>query len=296
MLHNKFDIVLSSEVTQPATFFAMISRLRSRAQKLVVWQEMAAHQSVVKKIPSRVLHATYVAHALSHAVDCFVPRSRSSAHFLRNYVPANKIAAPIIHGGDPTIFYPADTPPSFDWWFVYPARLVPNKNVERAIDTIAVLRKLGFPARLTVVGDGPLRENLQARISAFGLENAVILQTKRLDAAAMRALYISCSAMLVTTDRDLALLSVVEAVACACPVVVGTGADVAEDVEAADVGIAVRDHSTQGFVDALIRLGTDVSLRMRMRKRALEQHARFTDAAGEFVALFERENYLGPRP
>ena len=60
-------------------------------------------------------------------------------------------------------------------WFVTVGRLSPEKNHARLIEAFGLVHDARPDTRLLVVGDGPLRVELQARIEARGLTDAVIL-------------------------------------------------------------------------------------------------------------------------
>ncbi|CAN5462159.1 hypothetical protein BH10ACT6_BH10ACT6_08050 [soil metagenome] len=60
-------------------------------------------------------------------------------------------------------------------WFVTVGRLSPEKNQARLLDAFAIVHA-GHPnTRLLLVGDGPLRDELEARIRQLGLGDAVIM-------------------------------------------------------------------------------------------------------------------------
>lgn len=70
------------------------------------------------------------------------------------------------------------SPPMVGWstgggGLVTIARLVPQKRVELAIEALAHLRGVGFESTLTIVGDGPERESLEAFARTQGVHDAV---------------------------------------------------------------------------------------------------------------------------
>lgn len=54
------------------------------------------------------------------------------------------------------------------------ARFDPQKNQKFAVEVLAECRKRGYPAKLILVGEGPLREKVMQQVSALGLEDYVI--------------------------------------------------------------------------------------------------------------------------
>lgn len=64
---------------------------------------------------------------------------------------------------------------SEDFIFGNLARLVPNKNLSRLIEAFAEIKPKCPRAKLIILGEGPLRNDLQAKISQLKLENQVLL-------------------------------------------------------------------------------------------------------------------------
>lgn len=86
---------------------------------------------------------------------------------LRDLVdPADRDAVVSPMGAPPTArFTPASTPPLR---VAVVGRLVPVKDVARALDAVAIARRGGADLRVDVVGDGPLRAALRARARSLG--------------------------------------------------------------------------------------------------------------------------------
>jgi glycosyltransferase involved in cell wall biosynthesis len=100
-------------------------------------------------------------------------------------------------------------------------RLVPKKGFDVLIDAAA---QLGFPFRLLIVGEGPERERLAAKIAAAGLAEQVLLGG-HMTHAALPAAYADAQIVVVPSvvdsagDRDGLPNVVLEAMASARPVV-----------------------------------------------------------------------------
>lgn len=79
----------------------------------------------------------------------------------------------VVMGIDPQRFYRRTAHPSTPTVLAV-GRLVPKKGFADLIAAVALLRDRGrAPARTVIVGDGPLREDLQAMIDTAGLEGLV---------------------------------------------------------------------------------------------------------------------------
>ncbi len=103
-------------------------------------------------------------------------------------------------------------------------RLVPKKGFAHLIGALALVRAAGTPARLTIVGEGPLRGELEAMVRSLGLEGSVDLAGARTAVGVREALeradVLAISAVMTPDgDRDVLPLIAGEALAMEVPVV-----------------------------------------------------------------------------
>jgi glycosyltransferase involved in cell wall biosynthesis len=97
------------------------------------------------------------------------------------------------------------------------ARLFPQKRHDVSIDAMAALPPdLRARARLILVGDGPMRDELQARAAAAGLADAVQFLGFRTDA---RELLAGADVALLTSAREAMPLAIIEAMLETVPIV-----------------------------------------------------------------------------
>lgn len=95
-------------------------------------------------------------------------------------------------------------------------RLAPEKRFDLLIDAFALVHAERPDTRLTLIGEGPERQALEARVAAAGLGDAVSLPGYRADIAAMHA----TSDLFVCTSRREGLgNAIIEAMAFGVPVV-----------------------------------------------------------------------------
>lgn len=286
LMKNRFDCVIASEVTQPATILAFLARVVSGKKRLVVWQEMAYHQNVFFTLLSRMYHNIFVKYVLSRGFDLVIPRAISAKNFISRYLPRSMtIAYPVLHGVDGRVFFPQEEPQFTKWKFIYPARLIEDKNIQLAIRVIHEVRKLGYPATLDIIGDGPLRSAILQEISDQQLTPFVKLICHRLNASEMREHYWSATATFITTNRDLFLVSAMEAVACGCPLIISSGAAGAEDIKELNVGVSVPANDLEGFISAMLKIGNDDQYRADMRSRQLRERDKFVNCGKQISEL-----------
>ena len=97
------------------------------------------------------------------------------------------------------------------------ARLFPQKRHDLSIDAVAALpAALRARARLVLIGDGPMRDELQARAAAAGLGSAAQFLGFRTDA---RELLAGADVALLTSAREAMPLAIIEAMLEHVPIV-----------------------------------------------------------------------------
>lgn len=121
-------------------------------------------------------------------------------------------------------------------------RLIPFKGFIHLIDAVAGLNKSGTPATLRIIGDGPLRAELHARITAAGVEDSITLLGP-LSQQAIKA-ELACADVFalasVIDDKgasDILPTVIAEAMACGLPVVSTRLAGIPEMVDHGVTGL-----------------------------------------------------------
>jgi glycosyltransferase involved in cell wall biosynthesis len=150
---------------------------------------------------------------------------------------------------------PTDGPPEV----LMVARLERPKDPLLAVDALARLRQ--HPWHFTLVGDGPLRAQVQARLSQHGLVERVTLAGTVSDVPQRLA---SSHVFLLASRREGLPLSVLEAMRAELPVVATDAGGVREAVADGDTGFVVARDDTGSLAGALRSLIVDPALRIRM--------------------------------
>jgi glycosyltransferase involved in cell wall biosynthesis len=161
-------------------------------------------------------------------------------------------------------------------------RLTEIKNHQMFLNVVARLKEID-PAcwrqgevRFIVIGDGGLRETLEAQSQALGLDKDVIFVGTRKDS---EYFYPALDVVALTSRNEGTPLTLIEAMANARPVVatsVGGVVDLLGEVDedgpyqVCRRGIGVPRGDEEAFVAALSRIIRDRSLRQEMGERGLE--------------------------
>jgi glycosyltransferase involved in cell wall biosynthesis len=139
-------------------------------------------------------------------------------------------------------------------------RLVPQKNHARLLEAVALLAREHPRVIAVIVGDGPLRAELEARAAALGVRDRVRFTGMRTDAAA-----IAQRADMVAFSSDWEGLSIaaLEALAAGTPVV-STPVEGMVDLLAGGAGLVVGEASPAALAEGIAALAGDADLRRRM--------------------------------
>lgn len=145
---------------------------------------------------------------------------------------------------------PATKPPRA----VYVGRHIPEKRATVVPGAVALARRRLPELRATVLGDGPQRERVRARVAALGLEEVVDVPGFVDDARLERELR-GAACLIAPSLREGHGMAVVEAAAMGVPVVVCRHPDNAavELVEDGVNGFIAADASEAGVAEAVVR-------------------------------------------
>jgi glycosyltransferase involved in cell wall biosynthesis len=106
--------------------------------------------------------------------DLFLFESKYSAEVFRRKIGKPGGLVRIVHNGvSRTEFAPIDCRPNATD-LVFMGELRPVKGIDVLIDAISLLHQKGCRVTLTLVGDGPDREQLQAQIARLGLSQSIM--------------------------------------------------------------------------------------------------------------------------
>jgi glycosyltransferase involved in cell wall biosynthesis len=175
-------------------------------------------------------------------------------------------------------------------------RLVAFKGFEHLIDACGELARRGFDFVCEIIGDGPLREKLQAKIENLDLSSRVHLLGSLSQQAVLEKLQAAeIFALASTTDAqgatDVFPTVILEAMAAARPVVSTHLAGIPELVSDGETGILAPPSDTPALTDALEHLLRDSDLRShygRGGRTRIEQHFRIEQTVAPLVELFHK--------
>ena len=142
----------------------------------------------------------------------------------------------------------------------------PVKRVDLAIDAFRLIRDR-IRARLVLIGDGPVRGDIERRVAADGLAPHVEFVGEQQDLVPWLS---ACDLFLLPSAQESFGLAALEAMACEVPVVAFRVGGLPEIVENGATGFLCTPHSAQEMAERAIELLTDRQRRMDMGKAAAD--------------------------
>ena len=138
-------------------------------------------------------------------------------------------------------------------------RLVEKKGFAYAISAIGRLAEAGLDVECEIIGDGPLRAQLEAQTSALGLQARVrfagALPQQAVAAALERAhIMLAPSVTASDGDQDASVNTLKEAMAAGCPFVATTHGGIPELTERAGGGLIVPERDDAALAAGVIAL------------------------------------------
>src|SRR6267142_3933977 len=175
-------------------------------------------------------------------------------------------------------------------------RLVPFKGFDDLIDACAELARRRIDFVCDIIGDGPLRETLEAKVEQLDLAPRVNLLGSLSQGAVLEKLQAAdIFALASTTDTqgatDVFPTVILEAMASARPVVSTRLAGIPELVVDGQTGMLLPPGDATALAKALEQLMRDPELRLRFGdagRARIEQHFRIEQTVAPLVQMLER--------
>jgi glycosyltransferase involved in cell wall biosynthesis len=229
-------------------------------------------------------------------VDCFIAASGAIRQMLvADGVPAERTVT--VHEGIDIDHVLAAPPVNVHEAFWLPhqapvvgnvAALVPHKGQRYLIDAAHLVVQQIPDARFVILGEGELREHLEHQVKEHHLEKHVLLPGFRIDVLGCIKGFDVFAMSSVTEGLGTSLL---DAMACARPIVATRAGGIPEIVQDDVNGLLVPVRDAHALADAIVRQLKDAALRRRMGEAGLAlARERFTveRMVAETAAVYAR--------
>jgi glycosyltransferase involved in cell wall biosynthesis len=168
---------------------------------------------------------------------------------------------------------------------LFVGRLVSRKGIDVAVEALRDLRDRGERETLTICGDGPERETLEAKVRQLKLEDAVHFEGWS-SPEELAEKYRNAAATLVPSRKEPFGIVALESIASRCPVVASNVGGLPEAV--GDCGILVEPESPEALADGIEKaLHPDVRETLRDPMAEHVNRHRIDRIAEEYLEVLE---------
>ena len=149
------------------------------------------------------------------------------------------------------------------------ARFIEKKGIEYLLEALASLRQSGLSFTYTLIGDGPLRVSYEAKISALGLSDNVVILAP-MNQEKIRSFLEDADILVLPCviasdgDRDILANVLKEAMAMELPVVTSNISGIKELIKDEESGLLVPERDAAALAAAIAKLAADPDLRQHL--------------------------------
>jgi glycosyltransferase involved in cell wall biosynthesis len=217
--------------------------------------------------------------------------SEATKHDLLAAVPesAGKVRV-VYEAPDPAYTLDGTAPAQARPYFVFVGTIEPRKNLAGIVRALAHLPAETRPELHVVGAPGMASDEVRTLVASLGLERDVVFLGSR-PTNEVAALYRGALALVYPSFLEGFGLPILEAMACATPVITSDRSSMAEI--AGDAAILVDPHDVEALRGAMDRVAADQALRRALRARGLRRAAEFSwpRAAAETLAVFAEAHH-----
>lgn len=178
---------------------------------------------------------------------------------------------------------------------IFVGRLIDLKGVDDLLHAVALVSKNYEGTRLIILGEGPLRGELEKLTESLGIEKLVkfigwVDQSDVTNYLSAADIFIGPSKKSPDGSTEAQGLTFLEAMQTGTPVIATKVGGIIDTVQHEKTGLLVSENSPSAIAKSVIRLTEDKQLKDSLVKQAKESIGRFTRtaSASEFSRLFEK--------
>lgn len=201
------DLIISSEV------FSINSLIVSCAfkNKTIIWHELAKHNNIMKRIPSIIWYNVIA--KIFFKNTRIVARSKNAQEFIKKY--CNNVSSEYIDHGVNINEFTYDK--SKKKQFVVVSQLIKRKRIDGIIRSFSDFLENHLEYNLFIIGSGEEKNRLEKLIDKKYINNIKFLG--QLNHNEIIPILSKSCALVINTEKDNSMLSIVESIATATPVI-----------------------------------------------------------------------------
>ncbi len=180
--------------------------------------------------------------------DLVITRGHRAIQFFQEHGVATQFH--VVPGGmDGKKFSPAEKPAENDLIMV--GNLVPRKRVDLFLEIVSKVHAINPDLRAVVIGDGPLRQTLEARAQALAIDNVVYFAGYQTNVAEWLQ---RAKVFVLTSEAEGLSQAMIQAMLCGLPAVVSHVGEAEELVQDGVNGFMIRDADIDAYVKNILAL------------------------------------------
>jgi hypothetical protein len=218
LLWFRFDVLEADQFPNFHIFMLRVVAWIKRKPLTVTWHEVWGHDYWRQYLGRTAKIASLVEWLSMRLPDRLIAASDQTAERLRGVLGERASISVVPNGIDLNGIrnsYPE--PAKVD--LVTVGRFLPHKNIAALLDSVALLHASGLPVTCRVIGEGPLREALQAQAERLGIAAAIDFRHDVWEQKDVYALMKAARVAVFPTLHEEFGIAVLEAIACGLPVV-----------------------------------------------------------------------------
>jgi len=146
-------------------------------------------------------------------------------------------------------------------------RLVPIKNIHLFLDAAAIAHQQNPQIRFALIGDGELRQELEAYAQKLALDDVVIFTGWRRD---LPQIYADLDGVVISSNNEGTPASLIEAMAAGCPVISTRVGGVPDIITDGQTGRIVPPQNAEALAKAMLSIFQSPAETRQMADRARE--------------------------
>lgn len=151
--------------------------------------------------------------------------------------------------------------------FLFVGQLIPLKRVDAILRALHAARQTSPALRLAIVGQGPLRDDLEALTDRLGLRDAVDFLGMRRD---MPAVYNQARCVLIASEHEGLPIVLVEAMCCGCVPIASRVGSIGDLIDPGRNGFLVPPGDHAGLAQRMLEVALSAENLARLSQAALE--------------------------